>query len=496
MEPYKLDASLDANKVFVVKRSELENRLDTEFYKNDYKELYIKLKSLNHYKLKDIAKFSSESWNQKDYFQNEFPYIEISEINLSDGSINNINLLPISEAPSRAKMIVKKNDIIISTTRPTRGAISFLNNINDIKIASTGFSVIREVSNDVSKEFLFLILRQDFILKQFGQRSSGGNYPAITQEELGKVIIPKIEKSTQQQIVDIFNNAYTQKQAKEAEAKALLASTDTYLLNELGITLPEKNNSLEARIFTTNFSEVVGGRFDPKLYDKTTTDLKKAIVKVDRTKFITKRLKDILVESVAGDWGIEDEEQEVLGYTKCLVIRATEFDNDYNLSLDNSRVKHRLIKDEKLAKLNIKEGDLLIEKSGGSPDQPVGRIALITKEELNNRLAYSNFIHKITVDNSIVNPSYLFAFLKTIHNIKLTEAMQSQTNGIRNLIMSTYLGQKIVLPINDNGEVDLEKQNEIANHIASIRDNAKALQQEAEQILRNAKQQVEQIILG
>lgn len=110
MEPYKLDASLDANKVFVVKRSELEGRFDTEFYKNDYKELYLKLKSLNHYKLKDIAKFSSESWNQKDYFQNEFPYIEISEINLSDGSINNINLLPISEAPSRAKMIVRKND--------------------------------------------------------------------------------------------------------------------------------------------------------------------------------------------------------------------------------------------------------------------------------------------------------------------------------------------------------------------------------------------------
>ena len=42
----------------------------------------------------------------------------------------------------------------------------------------------------------------------------------------------------------------------------------------------------------------------------------------------------------------------------------------------------------------------------------------------------------------------------------------------------------------------LEKQNEIAEHIANIRIQAKALQQEADEILASAKQQVEQMILG
>jgi type I restriction enzyme S subunit len=41
-----------------------------------------------------------------------------------------------------------------------------------------------------------------------------------------------------------------------------LTSIDTYLLNELGITLPGKDNSLQSRIFTTSFSEISGGRFD------------------------------------------------------------------------------------------------------------------------------------------------------------------------------------------------------------------------------------------
>lgn len=76
-----------------------------------------------------------------------------------------------------------------------------------------------------------------------------------------------------------------------------------------------------------------------------------------------------------------------------------------------------------------------------------------------------------------------------MHNIKLTDAMQSQTNGIRNLIMSNYYNQHIPLP-------PLEKQNEIAQHIQSIRNQARNLQKEAQEILEKAKKEVEQIILG
>ena len=72
----------------------------------------------------------------------------------------------------------------------------------------------------------------------------------------------------QTKLVYLYQTAYTQKQQKEAQAKALLASIDAYLLNELGITLPEKDTSLQSRIFTTSFSEVSGGRFDGYYYQK------------------------------------------------------------------------------------------------------------------------------------------------------------------------------------------------------------------------------------
>ena len=447
-----------------------------------------KIKSNKYIQLKKLVKFSSKTWDQKSIFDDYFPYLEISDIDLITGDIPFIKSILVQEAPSRAKMIVENDNIVISTTRPTRGAISLLKGFNSSIIASTGFSVISKVDERLlNKNALYFLLRQDFTLKQFEQRSSGGNYPAITQEELGNIIIPLVDSRLQQEIVDIYNDAYKQKQAKEAEAKELLASIDDYLLAELGITLPEQDNSLQKRTFITNFSKLTGSRFDPKLYDSNTILGKLAIL---NSFYKCIRLQEIINYSCNGDWGIDEGSGNETNFRKCLVIRATEFDNSYNLNLDNSRVKYRLIKKDKLISMDIQAGDLLIEKSGGSLDQPVGRVAIIEEYLLNsNNLCYSNFIQKIRVNPALIYAEYLFCVLKTFHNIKLTDSMQSQTNGIRNLIMNNYFAQQIPLP-------PIEKQQEIAAHISQIRQKAKQLQEDGASILANAKVQVEQLILG
>ena len=204
----------------------------------------------------------------------------------------------------------------------------------------------------------------------------------------------------------------------------------------------------------------------------------------------TVHLSDYIIQSYAGDWGKEDSGIPIENHTKCLVIRATEFDNIFNLKLDNTRVKYRYINSEKLKKIDLQSGDLLIEKSGGSIDQPVGRISILRDDIISdNTLCYSNFIHKIRVDSNEFNPEYLFAYLKTIHSIGLTEAMQSQTNGIRNLIMRTYFKQQIPKP-------SITIQNEIADEIMSIRLRAKNKLAEAESILETAKQEIEKQLLA
>ena len=227
--------------VFITEYKGIDGRLDPSFYEPLNLSLIEEIKKMSHKKLHEIVTFSSESWNQKDFFENEFPYIEISEIDIPTGEVLNVSYIPKAEAPSRAKKIVRTGDILVSTTRPSRGSICLINEKFDLHIASTGFEIIRDIDEKyLDKEFLFNILRTRICLMQMFYRSSGGNYPAITQEQLGKILIPVPSKLIQQKVNSIFKKARTTHSTNKTKAKEIIKSIDIYLLNELGITLPEE----------------------------------------------------------------------------------------------------------------------------------------------------------------------------------------------------------------------------------------------------------------
>ncbi len=216
--PQESDNNIESRTFRVEFSDVFNNRVDAPFYKKMYKDNLINIKKSTFKPLKNIAIFSSETWNQKDTFTDTFPYVEISEINLVDGSIENINYIKLKDAPSRAKMIVRNNDIIVSTTRPARGAISLIQTDTKL-IASTGFVVIRTIDKEViTKEYLFRILKSKYILMQFEQRSSGGNYPAITQDEMKKVIIPIPLLSLQNEITEYIQNTLNKAKILQNEA--------------------------------------------------------------------------------------------------------------------------------------------------------------------------------------------------------------------------------------------------------------------------------------
>lgn len=209
--------------VFITRISSVENRLDPHFYLPSFKVLIDNIQSIRYAQLVDIVEFSNETWNQKDSFENEFPYIEISEIDLTNGKIQNLSYIAVNEAPSRAKMVVRTNDIIVSTTRPHRGAIAIINEEQNGFIASTGFAVLRKLlREDINREYLFYILRTQICLQQMLQRSSGGSYPAITTEELKKIYIPVPTLEVQQQIVSDIKVFIEKAEKLKVQAKANL----------------------------------------------------------------------------------------------------------------------------------------------------------------------------------------------------------------------------------------------------------------------------------
>lgn len=170
--------------------------------------------------------------------------------------------------------------------------------------------------------------------------------------------------------------------------------------------------------------------------------------KLEHSNFPKYKLKDLITDLTGGDWGA-DADCVSNTRVKCLVLRATEISNKDNILIREDKAQYRQIEKKKLAAMNVEIGDIIIEKSGGSKDQPVGRVIYVDRAEYKGYpIAYSNFLTKIKINRDLVDPYYLFEYLRFVYGIGLTEVMQNQTNGIRNLIMDEFLEQTVVVPNN------------------------------------------------
>ena len=98
-----------------------------------------------------------------------YQYIEIGDINVSDGSYS-FNEVAIEDLPANAKIMVKKGDILISTVRPNRGAVAIVEHDRDDLIVSGAFTVLRKkAKSHFNNEFLKVLLRiaiyKDWLLR-------------------------------------------------------------------------------------------------------------------------------------------------------------------------------------------------------------------------------------------------------------------------------------------------------------------------------------------
>ena len=482
---YQLPKTINKDKIFIVKKSEIDGRLDPKmalYNQSVQHALYpiVKLKSLL---LSKPQYGANEAGIVRD--NNEQPrYIRITDID--ENGLISPDELGATVANLDDKYILNENDIVIARSGATVGKAYIHKNL-PYTCVYAGY-LIRFIvdSKKILPDYLFAYTQLNTYKEWVNAIQRPSAQPNINAEEYQSLEIPLPNLSKQQEIVGYINTAYAQKRAKETEAQQLLDSIDDYLLKELGITIPNVDNELNNRIFFSSFSEIEGNRIDPKKYS---TKVRNLCTAIQNSGYETEELNRFIVDSCSGDWGTEDcEDYNRNTHIRCLTLRGTEIDNQYNISINNDKAKTRLIKIDTYRKMSIAEGDIIVEKSGGSEEQPVGRVAFIDNEllELYN-IGFSNFLFKFKVKD--INPQYLYFYLKTMYNIGVTDSMQSQTNGIRNLIVKEFLSQIVVKP-------PYFKQQDIVNYITNIRTRAKALQAEGKAILEEAKRKIEQMIIG
>ena len=243
----KSPAELGKAQCFAVKRGEVNDRIDPYFHKPHFRKLIKKIKAVGSKPLGLLIQYSKEVWDKSDgCFTEAFPYIEISGVGLGTNEYK-VSERPLSEAPSRARQVVRTGDILVSLTRPHRGAITQVLPEHDGAIASTGFAVVRQVdSSKIDRDYLWLCLASRFGCDQMLMRSSGGSYPAITKDELSSVLIPSITLEGQRDIIAVMNAARAERKAKLAKADALLVGIDNFLFDTLNITPPPKPRNIFA----------------------------------------------------------------------------------------------------------------------------------------------------------------------------------------------------------------------------------------------------------
>ena len=151
--------------------------------------------------LSECVDIITEKHNPTTEPEKPFLYVDISSVDVVTGMILTPQELIGEDAPSRARKVIKTGDIIISSCRPTRGAVAVVPEALDNQICSTGFCVIH-TKEGVDTRYIHFILRSALVKEQFRKFSTGSSYPAILDSDVSKTIIPLRDYDEQVKIAD------------------------------------------------------------------------------------------------------------------------------------------------------------------------------------------------------------------------------------------------------------------------------------------------------
>ena len=165
----------------------------------------------------------------------EMTYVDIGNVDAVDGIIGT-ELLTFDRAPSRARRIARKGDIIVSTVRTYLRAITAIQKAQPNLIVSTGFAVLRPRQLETS--FASYALRAPHFVERVVAHSVGVSYPAINASSLSRFGMPYPNPDEQRTIAEFLDR-------ETAKIDALVAKKERLI--EL---LQEKRTALITRAVT------------------------------------------------------------------------------------------------------------------------------------------------------------------------------------------------------------------------------------------------------
>lgn len=344
---------------------------------------YIIKSKFDSIKLKDIAPYVTEKIS--------YSAIEPSTYITTDNMLQEkAGVIIYNGKPAIDKVIkYQKNDILISNIRPYLKKIWLADTEGG---CSTDILVFRV--NNVKKilpKYLYIVLSDDTFFEFMMAGKKGMKMPRGDKNKIEEYPIPVPPIEIQKQIIGEFD--------------------------AIGRAIQAENEKIRKCDFQVNdkFVEMFVG-----------------------SDYNAAPLKDI-VSVQSGLWRGKKPP-----FIRAHVIRNTNF--TMQGKLDYTDVALIDVEKEQLEKHLLQKGDIIIEKSGGSSNQAVGRVVLFDLENA-QKYTYSNFTSRLRIkDKSIINSVYLHSFLNYFYQQGETFNYQKGISELKNLDMNRYLEINVKIP--------------------------------------------------
>ena len=465
---YQVPLHINKDKIFIVNRSTIDNRLDAQYYSANLDlSGFVKLSSVATVKGgKRIPKGYGYSGDATPYY-----YLRVADMD-SDTPVDVNSLMNISDEvfDILKRYEINEGELAISIAG-TIGKTAILKDIPDGKrviLTENCAKILVKPNVELLSNYLKICLELPIVKKQLDLNYIQTTIPKLGLDKIVGIKLPPIPSmQKQQEIVDYINTAYAQKQAKETEAQQLLDNIDCYLLKELGISMPKIQRDLDSRIFIVQKKDLKG-RYTPNLYKDTVT-LHSTIYQniplshlayINPSTRFPNRSKEMQISFVPME-SVNETYAEITDHKDCSIKESKGF-------------------------TRFQEGDLLWAKI--TPCMENGKSA-IAKGLTNGYGCGSTEFYVIRPKNDELLIEYIYSLLHMKFVRQTAKLYFGGSAGQQRVAVDFLENFNVPLP-------SIGKQQEVVNFVINLRNRAKTLREEGKVILEDAKRKVEQMIIG
>ena len=371
--------------------------------------------------------------------------ITLSPSNIIDGEMdyNKCTYISWDKYEESPEIEVLEGDILLVKTGSSFGKCALVDKLPWKSTINPQFVILKYIS--INEQYLTWVLQSSYARNNYNDFVLGTAIPTFTQVVLGNMPIPLPPISEQLKIVKKLKHLFLSINSLEDNKKSLCTLIKESKSKVLDLAIHGK--LVPQNPADESASELLK-RINPKA--EITCD-NGHYQKLPEGWCITPISE--MCENINGLWKGKKEP-----FVKVGVIRNANFTKDFKL--DYSKIEYIDVEERAFKKRHLLNGDLIVEKSGGSDNNPVGRAILYEGKDA--IFSFSNFTMVLRIlYKDVLSYKYLYYYIMDKYQKGEMRLMQTQTTGLHNLILDKYLDIPLCLP-------PYQEQQRIINKIEEI----------------------------